>query len=202
MIICSHAQNLRLFQHRIGVEDSSYSRVHGYSLQKLHMRHPMAWLTWADALRLNLLIWNHTKSIALKLVHQKQPIFSMQVSGHYLLFILQTYRHFSEIIFDTFSHHMLWIIWHSHTGSDDEKAKDDWIGSVGRAIVRCSSTYVSRGKTSQGGGNTGGHTAQNNDGYEDDSDDYSNSSNNPYFNDWDWFWECFPGVGRMSLCTT
>ncbi|KAL7550052.1 hypothetical protein ACHAWF_013292 [Thalassiosira exigua] len=66
--------------------------------------------------------------------------------------------------------------------ADDEKAKDDWIGSVGRAIVRCSSTYVSRGQTAQGGGN-GGHTAQNTDVYDDDSDDYSNSSNNPYFND-------------------
>jgi len=61
--------------------------------------------------------------------------------------------------------------------ADDEKAKDDWIGSVGRSIVRCSSTYVSRGQ-SQGGGNS----AQNGDN-EDDSDDYSNSSNNPYFND-------------------
>lgn len=65
--------------------------------------------------------------------------------------------------------------------ADDEKAKDDWIGSVGRAIVRCSSTYVSRGKTSQGGGN-GGRASQNDDDYDDDSD-YSNSSNNPYFND-------------------
>ncbi|EJK48666.1 hypothetical protein THAOC_32516 [Thalassiosira oceanica] len=35
------------------------------------------------------------------------------------------------------------------TKSDDEKAKDDWIGSVGRAIVRCSSTYVSRGRGGQ-----------------------------------------------------
>lgn len=67
--------------------------------------------------------------------------------------------------------------WHS----DDEKAKDDWIGSVGRAIVRCSSTYVSRGGQTQGGGD-GGHAAQTHDGDE-DSDDYSNSSNNPYFND-------------------
>ena len=64
---------------------------------------------------------------------------------------------------------------------DDEKAKDDWIGSVGRAIVRCSSTYVSRGQANQAGGSGGHNTAQTNDGY--DSDDYSNSSNNPYFND-------------------
>ena len=64
---------------------------------------------------------------------------------------------------------------------DDEKTKDDWIGSVGRAIVRCSSTYVSKGNKTQGG--NGGHAAQtNNERYDDDSD-YSNSSNNPYFND-------------------
>ncbi|KAL9191497.1 hypothetical protein ACHAXT_001203 [Thalassiosira profunda] len=69
--------------------------------------------------------------------------------------------------------------------ADDEKAKDDWIGSVGRAIVRCSSTYVSRGQSNHqgGGGTAGGHASQNNEGYDDDSDDYSNSSNNPYFND-------------------
>ena len=70
---------------------------------------------------------------------------------------------------------------------DDEKAKDDWIGSVGRAIVRCSSTYVSRGQTTnQGGGGNGGgqQSAAANGGYDVDSDsDYSNSSNNPYFND-------------------
>lgn len=60
------------------------------------------------------------------------------------------------------------------TAEDDEKIKDDWIGSVGRAIVRCSSTYVSKGKNKPG---------LNSDAYEDDSDDYSNSSNNPYFND-------------------
>mmetsp|Transcript_1547 Transcript_1547/g.2966 ORF Transcript_1547/g.2966 Transcript_1547/m.2966 type:complete len:132 (-) Transcript_1547:400-795(-) len=63
--------------------------------------------------------------------------------------------------------------------ADDEKGKDDWIGSVGRAIVRCSSTYVSRGGQSQG--TVGGNIAPNE--YDDDSDDYSNSSNNPYFND-------------------
>lgn len=67
---------------------------------------------------------------------------------------------------------------------DDEKIKDDWIGSVGRAIVRCSSTYVSKGKNKQGGGdNGGGQAGLSSEAYEDDSDDYSNSSNNPYFND-------------------
>ena len=54
--------------------------------------------------------------------------------------------------------------------ADSEKEKDDWIGSIGRSIVRCSSTY-NRQPTS------------NVDGDDDDSDTYSNSSNNPYFND-------------------
>jgi len=70
--------------------------------------------------------------------------------------------------------------------ADDEKAKDDWIGSVGRSIVRCSSTYVSRGQTNGGGSGGNGRqaAAQTNGGYEVDSDSsYSNSSNNPYFND-------------------
>mmetsp|Transcript_25006 Transcript_25006/g.45222 ORF Transcript_25006/g.45222 Transcript_25006/m.45222 type:complete len:166 (-) Transcript_25006:694-1191(-) len=67
--------------------------------------------------------------------------------------------------------------------ADDEKAKDDWIGSVGRAIVRCSSTYVERGGATQGAGGNGSKSSQNNNEYDDDSDDYSNSSNNPYFND-------------------
>lgn len=53
--------------------------------------------------------------------------------------------------------------------ADTEKEKDDWIGSVGRAIVRCSSTYQ-RGESRQAGD------------VDDDSDDYSNDSNNPYFN--------------------
>jgi hypothetical protein len=65
---------------------------------------------------------------------------------------------------------------------DDEKAKDDWIGSVGRSIVRCSSTYVSRNQA-QGGGGNGGNNNNRNEEEEESDDDYSNSSNNPYFND-------------------
>eukprot|EP00970_Alexandrium_tamarense_P012120 scaffold2748_cov193-Alexandrium_tamarense.AAC.28 len=66
--------------------------------------------------------------------------------------------------------------------ADDEKAKDDWIGSVGRSIVRCSSTYVSRNQA-QGGGGNGGNNNNRNEEEEESDDDYSNSSNNPYFND-------------------
>ena len=72
------------------------------------------------------------------------------------------------------------------TKSDDDKAKDDWIGSVGRAIVRCSSTYVSRGRGGQeqtGKRGDGSNNLTAHDEYDDDDSDYSNSSNNPYFND-------------------
>jgi len=68
--------------------------------------------------------------------------------------------------------------------ADDEKAKDDWIGAVGRAIVRCSSTYVAKGGPGAAGGGGPGVRAGPGDGEEGyDSDDLSNASNNPYFND-------------------
>jgi len=55
--------------------------------------------------------------------------------------------------------------------ADTEKEKDDWIGSVGRAIVRCSNTYTREYDDSK-------------DNYDDDDDDsvYSQDPNNPYFN--------------------
>ena len=61
--------------------------------------------------------------------------------------------------------------------ADTEKEKDDWIGSVGRAIVRCSSTYQRE--------NTATSRNYDEQGQQDDDDDgsiYSNDSNNPYFN--------------------
>lgn len=57
--------------------------------------------------------------------------------------------------------------------ADTEKEKDDWIGSVGRSIVRCSSTYTRE------------YGASDYDVDEDDDDDdsvYSQDPNNPYFN--------------------
>ena len=36
--------------------------------------------------------------------------------------------------------------------ADTEQEKDDWIGRVGKAIVRCSSTYYSQGGGAAGGG--------------------------------------------------
>ena len=38
---------------------------------------------------------------------------------------------------------------------DEEKAKDNWIGTVGRAIVLCFSTYVARLGLRKGGGRGG-----------------------------------------------
>jgi hypothetical protein len=64
--------------------------------------------------------------------------------------------------------------------ADAENLKDDWIGRVGKAIVRCSRTYYSQG---------GPTTAMSGGREEDDSDDddiYTNEDgdpNNPYFND-------------------
>mmetsp|Transcript_20751 Transcript_20751/g.31685 ORF Transcript_20751/g.31685 Transcript_20751/m.31685 type:complete len:183 (-) Transcript_20751:83-631(-) len=84
--------------------------------------------------------------------------------------------------------------------ANTEKEKDDWIGGVGRAIVRCSSTYYANPNAANkpravgaGGGfahstATSGHAAaQMSTGYgnedDDDDDDYSVDPNNPYFND-------------------
>ena len=54
--------------------------------------------------------------------------------------------------------------------ADSEREKDEWIGGIGRAIVRCSTTFQRKGYADDVG-------------QEIDDDDYSNSSNNPYFND-------------------
>ena len=56
--------------------------------------------------------------------------------------------------------------------ADTEKEKDDWIGSVGKSIVRCSNTYYQR-------------SGQQQQQEEDDDDIYSNDGDNEYFNDWD-----------------
>jgi len=68
--------------------------------------------------------------------------------------------------------------------ADNEKEKDEWIGSVGRSIVRCSSTYQQSeyGTNSNSTTNNQGHNS-NAELKDCDSDDYSNSSNNPYYND-------------------
>jgi PH domain len=69
--------------------------------------------------------------------------------------------------------------------ADTEKEKDDWIGSVGKSIVRCSSTYyrsatsVSQGDTSNQAASAQQHQQQL---YDDDDDLYSDDGNG-YFND-------------------
>jgi PH domain len=65
--------------------------------------------------------------------------------------------------------------------ADTEKEKDDWIGNVGKSIVRSSSTYRRQDGTSQN------HTQQsigdqNFQNAEDDDDLYSDDGNG-YFND-------------------
>ena len=81
--------------------------------------------------------------------------------------------------------------------ADTEQEKDDWIGRVGKAIVRCSSTYYSnkqnqqRQQQGQGQGGGGGiygyaQQQQTNQMDSDDDDDiyYEDPNNpNPYFND-------------------
>jgi len=65
--------------------------------------------------------------------------------------------------------------------ADTEKEKDDWIGSVGKAIVRCSNTYYHAH-----GGQVAAATARQYQEDEDDDDDddiYENDSHNEYFND-------------------
>ena len=69
--------------------------------------------------------------------------------------------------------------------ADTESEKDDWIGRVGKAIVRCSRTYYSGGGGGSSNNNGQGGTAQNNQQQDDDDDDiYENDDpDNPYFND-------------------
>jgi hypothetical protein len=72
--------------------------------------------------------------------------------------------------------------------ADTEQEKDDWIGRVGKAIVRCSRTYYTdgSGKTPQ---NQQQSQQRNNDDdayqYDEEDDDiYENDDpDNPYFND-------------------
>jgi hypothetical protein len=79
--------------------------------------------------------------------------------------------------------------------ADTEQEKDDWIGRVGKAIVRCSSTYYSNNAAAgRPAGNDGMNPYQTQNsmqqqqqqGYNDDDDDiyYEDPNNpNPYFND-------------------
>jgi len=62
--------------------------------------------------------------------------------------------------------------------ADTEAEKDDWIGRVGKAIVRCSRTYY------KGGGARPAASATAAQEEDDDDDIYTNDDpDNPYFND-------------------
>jgi len=80
--------------------------------------------------------------------------------------------------------------------ADTEQEKDDWIGRVGKAIVRCSSTYYSQSASGsgvkqqrqqqQGGLYGGGQYGYQHSAMDSDDDDiyYEDPNNeNPYFND-------------------
>lgn len=62
--------------------------------------------------------------------------------------------------------------------ADSDKEKDDWIGSVGRAIVRSSGTFLKKGVEERG---DYGNQDDDNGGYEDGV--FENENNHPYFND-------------------
>ncbi len=76
--------------------------------------------------------------------------------------------------------------------ADNEKEKDDWIGAVGKSIVRSSRTFLNQGGGSNGGKKKG-FSGDNGYGYDDDDDDdsdyggeggvFENENNHPYFND-------------------
>jgi len=85
--------------------------------------------------------------------------------------------------------------------ADNEKEKDDWIGAVGKSIVRSSRTFLNQKGDGNGGRDDGmrkkkvnntaaanGYAYSDND--EDDDSDYGgeggvfeNENNHPYFND-------------------
>ena len=69
--------------------------------------------------------------------------------------------------------------------ADTESEKDDWIGRIGKAIVRCSRTYVpTSGPKAQTGGMGMGGGNPDGDSEEDDDDIYTNDDmENPYYND-------------------
>jgi len=73
--------------------------------------------------------------------------------------------------------------------ADTESEKDDWIGRVGKAIVRCSRTYYSNQNQQQqqsgpGTGYANSYGMQQQEEEEDEDDIYTNDDpDNPYFND-------------------
>ena len=75
--------------------------------------------------------------------------------------------------------------------ADTEQEKDDWIGRVGKAIVRCSSTYYSQNNAAANNNRSAPNSmspyrTQQQQVEDDDDDDiyYEDPNNpNPYFND-------------------
>lgn len=67
--------------------------------------------------------------------------------------------------------------------ADTEKEKDDWIGSVGKSIVRCSNTYYRTPATNSNAPDGSSQQPQTLNQQDDDDDIYSDDGNG-YFNDW------------------
>jgi len=65
--------------------------------------------------------------------------------------------------------------------ADNEKEKDDWIGCVGRSIVRASATYLDKNDEEGGAGGGNGNWGEEDD--EVDYDELYENENHPYFND-------------------
>ena len=67
------------------------------------------------------------------------------------------------------------------------RSKDDWIGRVGKAIVRCSRTYYKgeSGSNNSNGAATHGKNNNSTNNHQDEDDDiYENDDpDSPYFND-------------------
>ncbi|KAI2506314.1 hypothetical protein MHU86_8144 [Fragilaria crotonensis] len=66
--------------------------------------------------------------------------------------------------------------------ADTEKEKDDWIGSVGKSIVRCSNTYYRTPATNSNAQDGSSQQPQTLNQQDDDDDLYSDDGNG-YFND-------------------
>ena len=73
--------------------------------------------------------------------------------------------------------------------AETESEKDDWIGRVGKAIVRCSRTYykgegTNNNSATRSNNNNNSGTNTNQEGEDEDDDIYENDDpDSPYFND-------------------
>ena len=67
--------------------------------------------------------------------------------------------------------------------ADTEKEKDDWIGSVGKSIVRCSNTYYRAPASNSNAQDGSSQQQQQTLNQQEDDDDLYSDDGNGYFND-------------------